>query len=275
VGAHEYLTPLELWALKSGRLAEDPEETPPIRRGRLLEPVALDVLREERPGWVVNRGAEYFRDPAARIGATPDAFAMDPERAGTWGIVQVKSVEPSIFRKKWRDEEGEIAPPLWICCQAITEMMLTGTSWACVAALVVGHGVDVHVVDVPAHIGIWDRLRTGVASFWEMVDSGTPPDPDYGRDGAIISALAGDEDGSTVDLSGWNEAFALAAEDSRLAGEIKTASARRKAIKAEVLHRMGSASIATIGGKTFATAKTVRKKAYTVEATSYRDVRIK
>ena len=37
-GVHEYTTCFELWALKSGRLNRDPEETPQMRRGRLLEP---------------------------------------------------------------------------------------------------------------------------------------------------------------------------------------------------------------------------------------------
>ena len=71
---------------------------------------------------------------------TPDLFVECPERGR--GIVQIKSVEGSIFRKKWRDPEtNEIAPPLWIAVQGIVEAHLDGAQWAAVAPLVVGFGM--------------------------------------------------------------------------------------------------------------------------------------
>ncbi len=247
-----------------------------MRRGRLLEPVALKLLAEERPAWSIEVGQHYFRDPAARIGATPDAFAVDPNRPG-FGIVQVKTVEPGIFRKKWRaDEEfGEAEPPLWIVIQAIVEAELTGASWACVVAMTVSFGVDLHVVEIPLHAGVMARLREAVAEFWRKTAAGDAFEPDYAKDAALIARLIGSDDGSMVDLSGDNIIPALADEDEILAEEIKTRTERRKAIKAEALAKIGVAASATINGRVVLTAKTVHRKGYEVKPCSYRDVRFK
>lgn len=275
LGVHDYVTPLQLWALKSGSYQNNPEETEPMRRGRLLEPVALAVLREERPTWAVEAGSQYFRDPAARLGATPDAHVIDPARVG-FGNFQVKSVEASVFRRKWRDAEtGVITPPLWIVAQAIIEAHLTGASWAAVGALVVGFGLELHIVEVPIHTGIIEKIRTEVAAFWATVERGEAPPPDYGRDGAMIAQMCGEDDGTTVDLTGDNAIYGLRDEDAALAETIKAADGRRKEIKAEMLSKIGSAAILTVNGEIFATAKTTRRGGYTVAPTSYRTVRFK
>lgn len=244
LGCHEFVTPFQLWNLKAGLLAEDPEETQPMRRGRLLEPVALQVLREDT-GWAVEPAGFYYRDPAARIGATPDAFAIDPARPG-FGNVQVKSVEPSAFRTKWRAEDGTIEPPLWISVQAILEAALSGASWAMVAALVVGFGAEVHPVPVPLHEGVVARLRAETARFWASIAAGTPPEPNFAADGATIAGLYPDDDGREVDLTADDQLPQLAAERDVLGQEIRTATAARDRIDAEIKHRLGPHEAARI-----------------------------
>lgn len=274
LGVHEYETAYGLWAAKSGLLPQEEGESGPMRRGRLLEPVAVALLAEERPTWTVTPGRHYYRDPEARIGGTPDCFAVDPDRDG-FGIVQIKSVESGIFRRKWKQEGGAVEPPLWIAVQAIVEAYLTGATWACVTPLVVGFGLDLPVIEIPLTSGVIDRLKEVVAEFWRRVDTKDAPDVDYARDGALLAQLYGVDDGSTIDLTGWNSGPVLAEEDARLAAEIKERTERRKAIKAEIVDRMGAAAVATLDGEVFATAKTINRKAYSVAASSYRDVRIK
>lgn len=274
---HDFMTAFRLYQLKTGIVIEDPEESAPMQRGRLLEPVAVQLLREMRPDWTVDHnsgpGSYYFRDPAARMGATPDILVLDPERG--LGVVQTKSVEPSIFRRKWKVDDWHVEPPLWIALQALVEMELTGARWAAVAPLVVSFGVDMPVIDIPATPGLMATVREKIAEFWQMVADGVEPTPEYGKDAAVIAALYGEDDGGTVDLSGWNEGPGLAAEDKTLAAEIKERTKRRGEIKAEFLHRIGDAALATFNGSVLATAKTTRRRAYEVAATSYRDLRIK
>jgi len=274
LGVHEYTTPYALWALKTGQIQEDAEETPAMRRGRRLEPIAIEELRELRPDWQVKPCKFYYRDPEARLGATPDAFASCPERG--LGIVQIKTVEPMIFRKKWRDPEtGEIELPLWIAVQAIVEAHLTGAKWACVVALIVGHGIDLEIIDVPIHAGVIDRIRTAVADFWHLVGSGETPAPDYGRDGAIIEQLFRADNGETIDLTTDNALPGLLAERERLSEEKSAAEKRLKEIKAEILAKLGNASFARVADGRLISAKTIHRKEYIAKASSYRDLRIK
>ena len=273
LGVHEYQTQFGLYMLKSGATQEDPEETAAMKRGRLLEPVAIELLREMRPEWNVRRCTQYFRDPAARIGATPDAFADDPDLGP--GIIQIKTVEPSVFRRKWRTEDGAFEPPLWIVVQAIVEAHLTGAKWAAVAPMRVSFGIDIEPFMVPIHAGLIERIYAEVAKFWRRIEDGNPPPIDYAQDGALVARLYAQDDGSIVELAGDNMLPALRDEDAKLAAEIKAADERRKAIKTELLAKMGEASVLMLDGEEFATAKTVSRKAYSVAASSYRRVQFK
>ena len=75
VGAHDYLSLLQLYLDKAGIAPANDVDTPPMRRGRLLESVALEVIREMHPDWNVRPAGEYLRDPVYRLGATPDFYA--------------------------------------------------------------------------------------------------------------------------------------------------------------------------------------------------------
>lgn len=277
LGAHEWETPFSLYMAKTGAVKSDVEDSGPVRRGRLLEPVAVQVLREDHPNWSIvhNSGPDrvYFRDKAARLGATPDVIVDCPERGR--GVVQIKSVEASIYRRKWCS--GDVPePPIWIAAQAIVEAALVGAKWAAVAPIVVGFGVEMPLIEIPIHAGVLARIKEAVAEFWRRVEANEPYPADYARDSATIAALyGGADDGSTVDLTGWNRGPELAAQDAEWAAKAKEATEARKAIKAELLEKIGSAAAAMMDGRVFATARTVNRKGYEVKPSSYRDIRIK
>lgn len=276
LGFHEYVTPYGLWARMSGLIEDDKEENDFMRRGRLLEPVAINMLREERQQWIIEYPLEaYYRDPTARIGATPDAFAKDPSRKG-FGVIQVKTVDASVFRKRWLYADNDPSVPDWILYQVMLEAHLTGASWAVIAILVNGYKLeDLRIVNVTLYPTVITRMRNLVEKFFLQVASGQPPEIDYARDKDPLSLVIGDDDGSSIDLSGWNEGPALALEDQFLSIEAIRIASRRKAIKAEVLHKVGTASSATFNGREFITARTIRRNTYTTKDSSYRDVRFK
>jgi len=276
LGEHEYMTAFELWALKSGLLAEDPTETPAMRRGRLLEDDALQMLAEDRPMWRVEAGGnEYLRAPAARIGCTPDAYAIDPERAGR-GVVQVKTTSDLIFRRKWKDEDGGVRLPLWIAVQAIVEAKLTGASWACVALLVVGYGLDLHVIEIPLHAGIWDRLVDEAGAFWDRVESGEPPAADYARDGDTIAELwPPNADAEPADLTAENHLPVLLDERDEIAARAKADKARRTAIDAEIVAKLAGATVGRLADGREITRTMQHRNAFTMKATSFPVIRIR
>lgn len=274
LGVHEYMTPYALWALKTGIITDDPEETAPMRRGRLLEPVALQLLREEHPDWQIAEPKTYYRDTEARLGGTPDAIAVRPDREGT-GVIQIKTVEPGVYRKKWFPEGSDHAepePPLWIAVQAITEAYLTGASWAVVAPMRVSFGVDISVIDVPIDQTVITRIKAEVAAFWAMIDAEKKPDPDWRRDAKLMEELY--MSSGTVDLSSDNQLVELADERATLAAQGTAAEKRKKEIKAEILHKMGGAALARIADGRVLSAKRIFKKGHVVEPHDYIDLRV-
>jgi hypothetical protein len=291
VDVHDYATAYSLYLEKTGLvvpevddrpvLSEDGEEIiiPPAMRGRLLEGAALQAVKAKHPDWQIAAANDaYFRAPASRIGCTPDAFAADPLRSGR-GIIQVKTTSDLIFRQKWIGMEGAVEVPLWIACQAITEAKLTGSSWACVALLVVGATTRLRVIDVPLHDDLWKLLRAKVAEFWQRVESGEGYAPDFSRDGDRVRAIYGHDNGSEIDLSGDNRMAELVSERDRLKVIEATgndAEKLRKALDAEIIAKLGPAQRARLADGTIIVARTitVNRKPQPASTSSHRRVTV-
>ncbi|WP_189348016.1 lambda-exonuclease family protein [Mesorhizobium sp. M2D.F.Ca.ET.232.01.1.1] len=275
LGVNPYKTPFELWAEKTGRKA-DAEDNDVFRRGRAMEFIAIDFLREDYPDWKITHSYNnrYFRDPAGRIGATPDAFVSRPDRKGR-GIIQIKSASDYSV-KNWIDPETrEITPPLYVAVQALIEAELTKANYAMVALIVSGHGLKLHPpIEIPLVPKLMAKVRAEVADFWRVTDSGAHPDPDWKRDGALIEELY-EPNGEVVDLSNDNMLPVICDEKARIATEKTAIEKRLKEIKAELLDKMRGASAARIADGRLITAKTIERAGYEVKATSYIDVRIK
>lgn len=279
LGVHDYLTAFELWALKTGQIADDPDVTPAMQRGTILEGPAFALLKRDHPELQVHWNGtpgevdgQYYRDPEARIGATPDCFAESAERGP--GILQIKSVESSVFRRKWVDPDTrEISPPLWIAVQAVLETHLTGRAWGAVAALVIGHGIDLHIVDVPLHAGIVEKVEEATAGFWKMIADREIPTADFARDGETIARLFERDDGEEMDLRN-DVAFAeLVARRAALRQGAKNVEADMETIDNEVKARLGNHAVAVIAGGKRVSWKVTKRKGYAVAPTEFRQLR--
>lgn len=242
--AHPYTTPYKLWADKTGRLEGGDADNDAMKRGRYLEPVGVAMLRDECPDWDITYTADntYFRDPAERIGATPDAFALRPDRPDR-GIVQIKSVAEGAFRDHWIDPDThEIIPPDWIMVQAIVEAKLTGSSWACVAVVIVtwqGH-LKLRVVDVPLHERLWQRLRQAVAEFWELVDSGEAPPPDWEKDGPAVIEVHRYSEPDKRDLTAEPELDALIRRYEKAREQEAAAAKLKETLRPQIIYALGN-----------------------------------
>jgi predicted phage-related endonuclease len=245
LNCHPYQTAYGLWAEKTDRIQRDDEENAAMRRGRLLEPAAAQMLREERPEWVIDyrNDQAFYCDDAIRIGATPDAFAMRPDILGD-GIVQFKTSSEEAFRTAWLDEDGDVQIPLWIAVQAIVEAHMTGAKWAAVAVMVVGRGIKMEVVDIPLHEGIWSKLITAVAEFWRVTDSGEHPPIDWDRDGSTIIDVNRMSAAKTIDLCGDDHIDAYAAKYTDASVAHRETEKLKNLCKAQILYAMHDAEIA-------------------------------
>lgn len=279
---HQYATRYGLYLEKAGlappqeevipTVTEDSIILPPILRGTLFEKTAVEMVRLLKPGWeVFAANNAYYRMPSARIGATPDVFATRPDIPGL-GIIQIKTTDGLIFRKKWKTEDGEIEIPAWIAIQAIVEAKLTGAAWACVALMIGGINTELKLFDIPIHDGVWARLVEEVADFWRRVEERNPPDVDYARDGDLVRSTYEVRDGVEADWSTDNRIPALLDERATLKATEKAGSdaeKKRKELDAELLVKLGGAATGRAPDGRVVRVKTIRVNRKPTPASTY------
>lgn len=284
---HQYATRYGLYLEKAGlappqeevtpTVTEDSIILPPILRGTLFEKTAIEMVRLLKPDWTVFAANNaYYRMTATRIGATPDVFATRTEVPGL-GIIQVKTTDGLIFRKKWVNEDGEVEIPAWIAIQAIVEAKLTGASWACVALMIGGINTELRLFDIPIHDGVWSRLVDEVAEFWRRVDEKDAPAPDYARDGHLVTRAYDGIDGVEADWTTDNRMPELLDERAALKAAEKAGSdaeKRRKELDVEIITKLGSATVGRLGDGRLVRAKTIRVNRKPQPASSYSFPRI-
>jgi len=269
---HAYVTPLRLYAEKCGTefIVED---NLAMRRGRWLEPAVAKAVEEVRPDWKLEQATEYLRDPDLRMGATPDFYIHGDPRG--LGVLQAKSVAPSVYAREWNDGK-EV--PLWIILQAVQEGMLAGADFVVVAALLVdAHNMDVAIHDLGARNPLAEaKIKDAIKKFWDDVERGIEPEPDYAKDANVVKAMwrAERAKDAEVDLSGNNRIPELLNMREILKREIKDAEAQVDAIDTEIKFEMKDAAIATGIEGWRVTYKTSFVKEYTVKAREQRVLRV-
>lgn len=243
-GIHPIASALSVWAEKTGRITV--EENNVMRRGRWLESGVIDAVAETHPDWVITRPRCYVRSPSLRMGATPDAWvATGKGSAHQIFNMQCKVVSRTVFERDWAE-----GPPLYYQLQAMQEAVLSGMTQTKLAALVISEfTADLEVVDVPLNAAAWGRCVETVARFWQLVDAGGQPAPDYGKDADVIGALFRSMPGGEPrDLTGDNRMTQVCAEYCRLGAEIKALEAQREPYKGEILDKLGGSPKATVSG---------------------------
>lgn len=276
-GVHEYESLYGLWAKKTGKMEASNEETDAMRRGRLMEQVAVAMLREDNPEWTVHYNSGdgiYFRDTDARLGGTPDVIVECPQRGR--GVIQIKSVAAMIYRDKWINEDGATEPPLWIALQAALEAYLVGAKWAAVAPLVIDGfgGITMPLVEVPLSPQHIAAIKERAADFWRMVEEKREPVPDFAKDGKLIARLHAKGDPELeVDLTSDNRIMEVMVQRWHLKQQEKAIKEQVGALDAEIMAKLGSAEVGLLPDGTKVTWKTQHRKSYTVQAADYRVLR--
>jgi predicted phage-related endonuclease len=272
-GADPGRTALKVYAEKAGIIAQ-PDDSTIMRRGRWLEAAVIEALRDERPTWEIRRASVYLRDPAIRMGATPDAVAIDPARPGV-GNVQCKVVSRPIFEADW-DSDGEtVRAPLNFQVQTLSESMLIDATWSVIAALVIDtYSAELVIAEVARHEGAERRIRETVTKFWSDFELGRQPPPVYARDLDVIQAMHPTSvAGTKVDLTGDNRLPELLARRARRKAYLKAAGEWVEAADAEIKHKLGDAEEGLIPGWKI-TNKSQSRKEVVLPPTSFRVLRI-
>ena len=232
-GISPYMTKLELWHSKRDRDITTIKENERMKWGTRLETAIAKGVAEDE-GWVVEPLKDYIRDEEHRIGSSFD-FAI-----GDDGILEIKNVDGLAFRDGWTvDDEGNIEAPPHIELQVQHQMLVSGRSFAYIAALVGGNRVA--LIERKPDAQIFNAILDKVGSFWNSVETNTPPAVDYERDAELLIALAQDADADkTIEPNDHIDALAITYRD--ISDEIKELEIQKKSIKAQILEKIGDAS---------------------------------
>jgi hypothetical protein len=160
--------------------------------------------------------------------------------AGRKVVLEVKTVD-WLQAKKWGEE-----PPLHYLLQNMAYQGLAGCVRGDMIVLVGGNELRRFQYDFrPA---IYADILARVAAFWQSVEAGKPPKPDYTRDGATIIETIGDPGDTLIDLSRNNRAGILACEFLDAKSRAKAADLEAETAKAELLEIIGENGTAKLEG---------------------------
>lgn len=255
-GASPYLTEFELYHRKIGALSSEVEENERMRWGKRLEAAIAEGVAEDL-GLIVEPFKTYMRIPELRMGSSFDykivGLREDWEGDETFrdlfrehgpGVMEIKNIDGLSFKRNWLDGD-EIEAPLHIEIQVQHQLEVSGLKWGIIAPLVGGNTpkpiARIKDEDVAA------AIRTKVAEFWQRVDQGIEPDPDFLKDASAIGQLYGNDDGTEVDMSDNAYLAALCDEYQQAGKEERAAADRKRALKAEILTIIGPHAKVKVG----------------------------
>jgi predicted phage-related endonuclease len=278
-GEASYGSLAELYCEKKG-IRPPRAETKAMRRGKRFEATAFDILRDERPEWKVERAKVHVRDRVRRLACTPDGFAVRPDWDGI-GIVQVKCISRAKFRSSWLEDpngpiDGPAMPPAAYRMQTVFEMALNECKWGIVAAIINGEfGEEFEIFDIERDPVLEDRMAYHAAKFFEdYFDPGIMPPFEPQRDDALVRALYPKDDGNEIDLTRDNRALVLVEDLIETQRASKRLSQQERAIKTELCAKLGEHSFGRLADGRRLSWRLQHRKAYSVEATDYRVLRI-
>ena len=178
-GIHPYLSMLELWMIKTGRLHshldDDIDGYSPLYWGNTLEPMVAKYY-QEHTGNKVRRVNAILQHP------DPDNHFM----LANLDYAITGNDEVQILECKTAGEHGaklwKHGVPLYVTCQVQHQLAVTGKQAAHICVLLCGHEAKIFKVErderLIASIIEHERL------FWQYVETDTPPTPDHSESAA-------------------------------------------------------------------------------------------
>ena len=176
-GIHPYLSMLELWMIKTGRMTSDIDESlegySPLYWGNTLEPMV----------------AKYYQENTGNKVRRVNAILQHPEQPfmlANLDYAITGSDEVQILECKTAGEHGaklwKHGVPLYVTCQVQHQLAVTGKQAAHICVLLCGHEAKIYKVERDERLieSIMEHERL----FWHYVETDTPPTPDHSESAA-------------------------------------------------------------------------------------------
>lgn len=235
VGLSPYMSPLELFLIKTGRDADLPkpdsnDTTEPVYWGTLLEPIVAASYTKQT-GNRVRRVNAVLQHPTI-----PFMLAnIDREVVGNRGVQLLECKSAGEFGARlWRD-----GVPEYVQLQVQHQLAVTGRQAADVAVLLCGQKLEVH--RVVRDDGLIARLIELEAAFWRYVEADMPPPADGSEsaDRALRCLYPGA--GGTVDFTDDRSLSSTFSDLVAVRAEIESHQAVESKLKQTIQQAMGEA----------------------------------
>lgn len=209
-GLNPHMSMLELWMLKTGRIAQSVDQTitdhySPLYWGNQLEPLIAHYYRQ-KTGHRVHRVNAILQHPDPdyhfmlanldyRVTGTQDIQILECKSVGEWGT------------KHWRE-----GVPLYVLIQVQHQLAVTGEQAAHICVLICGHEAKIYKVE--RNEQVIQQLMASEKVFWECVEKDIPPAVDASDSSAKALQLLYPEHRAleTVDFTGLEEVDVLFTE---------------------------------------------------------------
>ncbi len=238
VGLNPYMSPLELWMIKTGRDEYLPkidpnDESSPTYWGTILEPIV----------------AQHYTRRTGRKVRKVRAVLQHPDPDKSWMLANldysVVSDEVQILECK---TAGEFGAKLWrhgvpeyVQCQVQHQLAVTGKAAADVCVLLCGQEIKVHRIERDDQL--IQHLIELERRFWECVIKDTAPPADGTESASIaLKALYPKDQGQTLDLRDDKAMTDVFDELISLRTDLASKEKREAQLKQHIQQRMGDAS---------------------------------
>lgn len=235
VGISPYMSPLELWLIKTGRDANlphpDPQDTTePVFWGALLEPIVAASYTKQTGNKVRRVNA------VLRHSTIPFMLAnIDREVVGCRDVQLLECKTAGEFGARlWRD-----GVPEYVQLQVQHQLAVTGKQAADVAVLLCGQKLEVHRIE--RDDGLITLLIELEAAFWRYVETDTPPPADGSEsaDRALRCLYPGA--GGTVDFTDDRRLSSTFADLVAVRADIEARQHIEAQLKQTIVQAMGEA----------------------------------
>jgi len=235
VGLSPYMSPLELFLVKTGRDADlrkpdANDTTEPVYWGTMLEPIVAASYTKQT-GNRVRRVNAVLRHPTI-----PFMLAnIDREVVGCRDVQLLECKTAGEFGARlWRD-----GVPEYVQLQVQHQLAVTGKQAADVAVLLCGQKLEVHRIE--RDDGLVARLIELEAAFWRYVETDTPPPADGSEsaDRALRCLYSGA--GGTVDFTDDRSLSSAFADLVAVRAEIEGRQVIESKLKQTIQQAMGEA----------------------------------
>lgn len=261
IGCSPWKTPYQLWLEKTGQYIEpiDPERDKLFRRGKLLEPVVLEMARQEYGLEILATNKRYYDSELPFLSCEVDFEWMDvdgPQNA------DVKTIHPRVAYQ-W-GEQGTDEIPVYYTVQFLFGQMITERERTLCTALIGAD--DLRVYRTERDQEAIDYLRGKAIDFWEMVVTGNPPPITSIED----VTLAWPRDSGKA-IQATPEIIDMIARHKLLKKSLAGDEAKCDLLELEIFRFMADRTEIVDGdGRRLATRKVQERAAYTVQPATFR-----